>query len=160
MLFLVLTCSRRPTSTCCDPVGYRCSKLRTNPCFDSALITIFELSNTPSQEFHYGTVDWCSRSCYYPMIVFLCQRKDISGRGLVSLSTNCSSVWIFLMLIAPNATCQRKWWSLLLMCFVRGRYLYSYTISRALELSSKALHWILGVVPATVVPYDRISSSR
>ena len=46
------------------------------------------------------------------------------------------------MLIYLESTYDRKWWNLIFICLVRGRYLCSLAISKAHMLSSNTLQWM------------------
>ena len=82
------------------------------------------------------------------------------GKGLVNISAVCSFVEICSIQIVLFITYDRKWWSLMDKCLVRGLVLWFVAIFRQLMLSSNVLHTIFGVNLCMVIPLASNSRNK
>ena len=98
--------------------------------------------------------------CYHPCMVTRCFAKMVCGSGFVNMSAYWLSVLMWCILTCWELTYERKWWYLMSICFVRGRYLCLRAISNAPTLSSKTLQWMLVCGDVRIRFCVAISSSR
>ena len=73
------------------------------------------------------------------MIVKRCLRKRGELKGFVKMSAIWFSVSTCFTVMVPFCICARKWWYLMLICFVLGRIFGTFDNSRAPMLFSNAL---------------------
>ena len=80
-----------------------------------------------------------------------------SAKGFVKISAGWSSVFIGKMSILLLFTYCRKWCSFMLICFVLGLYLCSFTIASAPMLSSYTSQYTLGFIVTILILFVPIS---
>ena len=100
------------------------------------------------------------KTCYHDMSGSLSFSNCGLARGLVKISAICSFVEMCSTVIVFFTMWERKWWSLMHRCLVRGLVLWVFAILTQLILSSKVRHLTIGVDPWIGKPYDFRSSSR